>query len=98
MNLTALAPKWYVLHDGGPKSGLTFQCPHCLTQRLAVAFHPHGEQMMLEHEPEAHHLGPEWTLTGDDDFHSFEHVTLTPSVDASKFGHWHGWITNGEIT
>lgn len=24
-------------------------------------------------------------------------LTLTPSVDASKHGHWHGFITNGEI-
>ena len=24
-------------------------------------------------------------------------MTVTPSIDASKSGHWHGHITNGEI-
>lgn len=33
-----------------------------------------------------------WTRTGD----TFETLTLAPSADASKFGHWHGNITNGE--
>lgn len=36
-----------------------------------------------------------WTLHGDEDFRT---LTLTPSVDASKAGHWHGFITNGEIS
>lgn len=35
-----------------------------------------------------------WELNGVEDFHN---LTLTPSVDASKVGHWHGFITNGEI-
>jgi hypothetical protein len=33
-----------------------------------------------------------WRASGD----TFEAMTLTPSVDASKEGHWHGHITNGE--
>jgi hypothetical protein len=24
-------------------------------------------------------------------------LTVTPSIDASKSGHWHGHITNGEV-
>ncbi len=37
-----------------------------------------------------------WTRSGD----TFETLTLTPSVDAASHGvgHWHGFITNGEIT
>ncbi len=27
----------------------------------------------------------------------FETMTITPSIDASASGHWHGFITNGEI-
>jgi hypothetical protein len=35
-----------------------------------------------------------WTVAGGA---SFSDVTLTPSVDASQAGHWHGFITDGEI-
>jgi hypothetical protein len=34
-----------------------------------------------------------WQRTGDD----FEDLTLTPSIDASNSGHWHGFITGGQI-
>jgi hypothetical protein len=34
-----------------------------------------------------------WTRTGE----TFEALTLTPSVDASPAGHWHGFVTKGEI-
>lgn len=34
-----------------------------------------------------------WQRHGD----TFEAMTLMPSVDASASGHWHGFITNGEI-
>ena len=27
----------------------------------------------------------------------FDDCTVTPSIDASPAGHWHGFITNGEI-
>jgi Family of unknown function (DUF6527) len=32
-----------------------------------------------------------WVITGD-----FSNMTVTPSLDASASGHWHGSITNGE--
>lgn len=34
-----------------------------------------------------------WTRTGK----AFDALTITPSVDASASGHWHGFITNGQI-
>ena len=34
-----------------------------------------------------------WTRTGDD----FASMSVTPSLDASASGHWHGYITGGEI-
>lgn len=38
--------------------------------------------------------GVAWKWEGD----SFENLTVTPSIDASASGNWHGFITNGEIT
>lgn len=35
-----------------------------------------------------------WQRTGE----TFETLTLSPSVDVSKYGCWHGHIQNGEIT
>lgn len=94
MRLTELEPRWYVLEDGGPKVGLTFLCPHCKEQRIGVSFHHSGREAMEDQyikarSPSTDHI---WSLTGD----SFETMTLTPSVDASATGHWHGFITNGE--
>jgi hypothetical protein len=34
-----------------------------------------------------------WQASGE----TFDTLTLTPSVDVGGFGHWHGFITNGEI-
>ena len=34
-----------------------------------------------------------WKFAGND----FETLTVTPSIDASASGNWHGFITNGEI-
>lgn len=46
----------------------------------------------------AHHSGSSteyiWNLQGQEDF---ETLTLTPSIDASASGHWHGYIRNGQI-
>ena len=39
-----------------------------------------------------HPLG-NWHRTGE----TFETLSLSPSVDASAFGCWHGFITNGEV-
>lgn len=33
-----------------------------------------------------------WSAAGD----TFAELTLTPSIDASKAGHWHGFVTKGE--
>jgi hypothetical protein len=29
--------------------------------------------------------------------HNFDEISITPSLDASAAGHWHGFITAGEI-
>jgi hypothetical protein len=35
-----------------------------------------------------------WQRVGDD----FASMSITPSLDASASGHWHGFITNGNAT
>ena len=96
MKLTELNPHWYILEKDGPVIGLTLDCPHCKATRLAVPFH-HSDRAAMEdayilaHAPSTGHI---WTVTGD----SFENLSLSPSVDASNCGHWHGFITNGEAT
>lgn len=98
MKLTDLQPRWYVLEKGGPAIGLTFLCPHCRETRIGVAFHHHGAATMENQYILAHHGADDaehiWDLTGQDDFAS---LTLSPSIDASKSGHWHGYIVSGEI-
>lgn len=38
-----------------------------------------------------------WTVAGGIDAATFETMTVTPSLDGSAGGLWHGFITNGEI-
>jgi hypothetical protein len=98
MRLTELKPRWSGL-PGGIKDGVTFQCPHCGTQRLGIKFSPP--------------IDPEgwWpkiaqpTYAGMNVWHrqsgeTFDTLTITPSVNAKidVAGHWHGYITNGEVT
>lgn len=99
MKLTELNPRWYALQEGGPRVGLTFDCPHCRSRRLGVGFHHAASDLIADAEPETHGPGESrWVISGDQHTTSFESVSLTPSIDASKFGCWHGFITNGEIT
>ncbi len=107
MKLTELNPRWIV--SGDRRVGLTFDCPHCFSipdiqdtdiAKIGVYFkNPIGGGLPIETK----YL---WNRKGD----TFETMTLSPSVNASKAGqpletitirgkgHWHGWITNGEIT
>jgi Family of unknown function (DUF6527) len=95
MMLVDLAPRWYALEAGGPRVGFTFDCPHCRFQRLGVLFVHEGHEAIEEWYIRAQHdQGHLWTLNGQDDFGT---LTLTPSVDASASGHWHGWLTRGMV-
>ena len=98
MRLIDLKPRWYALEEGGPRVGLSFLCPHCMSQRLCVSFHHKGRELMDDTYIHAHHGGDErehiWNLDSAEDFNT---LTLSPSIDASKSGHWHGFIQGGEI-
>ena len=38
-----------------------------------------------------------WTIENGIENASFENLTVTPSIDGSKGGLWHGWIREGNI-
>lgn len=96
MKLTELEPHWIGIYGEDSagnhiakrtKLGVTFRCPDAgCDQRLGVLFAnpPDG----LPSLP-----GRAWQRTGD----TFDTLTLTPSVDVSACGHWHGFITNGDV-
>ena len=92
MKLTELEPRWWALNS--KRCGLTFLCPHCKTERLGIAFRHRGHEAIdeayLRVHGVKHHI---WTVEGDD----FACLTITPSIDASKVGHWHGFITGGVV-
>lgn len=107
MRLTDLAPHWMVLRDCGDVVGITFRCPHCppgergattyLGAWFATPIDRDGLSLDERGWPDFMAQHPErkfWARTGD----TFETLTLSPSVDASQHGHWHGFIANGEVT
>jgi hypothetical protein len=100
MRLTELNPRWTGSGEIGKSElivGVTFDCPHCRTQRLGVVFKnaidPHG---WIAKGVTRHRDKNEWDRKGD----TFDTLTLTPSIDTSQCdfqGHWHGYIENGEV-
>lgn len=108
MRLVDLEPRW-VAEFSAPddtKQGVSFLCPHCRARRLAIFFDlpicgaPPANLKQVHrdvHENDYladHHIGRVlWHREGD----SFETLTLTPSIDASAWGCWHGFITKGEV-
>jgi hypothetical protein len=97
MKLTDLEPRFFTVQPHAHPVGISFKCPHCPDsgQRLAIALHMDGTN--FDPDPENSQQLPTtetvWTITAGD---SFANLSLTPSVDASASGHWHGFITNGE--
>lgn len=77
--------------------GLSFECPHCVltnaspdtATRLAIAF-----SNPIDGEPPAAHM-KYWTRIGGT---TFADLSISPSIDASGTGHWHGELKNGEVT
>lgn len=103
MKLTDLEPRWACDADiviGGAKQhfedrhgmAISFECPCCRgtdrATRLAVWF-----ANPIDGFPPTDDADVLWKREGE----FFGTLTLTPSIDASKHGHWHGFITNGEI-
>lgn len=91
MRLTDLEPSWLIATEGRVGQGITFKCPHCLTQRVGIFFANPIDG--LEPAGPEYHPSPRWHRTGT----MFEDISISPSVDVSSSGHWHGFIINGEI-
>jgi hypothetical protein len=91
MKLTELDPGWIVEKPGRQGMGVSFMCPCCRDIHLAVWF-----ANPIDGGPPAHSdidPKPRWVRTGE----TFETLTVTPSIDASQSGHWHGYIRSGEL-
>ncbi len=96
MRLLDLEPRGFAVD--GFRCGFSFECPCCLGtgrgSRLAVVVHHKGhefeEDRLIKAKLPNEHI---WTIDGDD----FATLSVTPSIDASAHGHWHGFITQGVV-
>lgn len=94
MRLSTLDPHW-VGEWGRHGAAVSFQCPCCTgterATRLVVPFrNPIDGGAPMEG---LNSRGIFWGREGS----TFDTLTLTPSVDASGIGHWHGWVRAGEV-
>jgi len=100
MKLIELEPRW--IHP----NVFTFLCPHCRKWRLSCRNikMSHNEEWDLfekfygaEHNVMIVGCKPKcaWAFESGADFST---LSVRPSIDASASGHWHGFITNGEVT
>lgn len=98
MKLVELFPRW--IHP----NLFIFLCPHCKKDLLTcknIVMSSQEQQDLFEktygEDWPALIVGCKaemaWTFSSND----FSIISVTPSLDASKSGHWHGFITNGEI-
>jgi hypothetical protein len=102
LRLIDLDPAW--IDYKGERVAFVFRCPHCQAIWLSCTL----RQMSISDQCEAfidalREDGDDcvpceqtcaWKMSGGPDLDS---ITITPSLDASKSGHWHGHITNGAI-
>jgi hypothetical protein len=107
MRLADLEPRWIVgspLYDGINRTGMgvSFDCPLHREHRLAVFFanpidggppHRRTGEGWIPGTTEYPAHSPLWQRAGE----LLQSLTLTPSVDASGVGCWHGFIENGEV-
>ena len=98
MRLLDLAPRYFVRGNNSVPVGISFDCP-CRADcpsRLAIAIHLDGTNFDPDPDnPQQFETGETiWAITGGD---IFENISLSPSINASSSGHWHGFVTNGAI-
>lgn len=94
MRLIDFEPKW--VGYGTIIDGLTFLCPCCKGCRLSIRFRPpidkEGWWSKIVQPSYAGMLV--WDRVSGE---TFDDLTITPSINASSNGHWHGEITNGNL-
>jgi hypothetical protein len=105
VKLVELEPRW--IHP----NMFVFLCPHCreifltckniemmMHEQVAIFEREFGEDWANRVVPARE--GVAWSIAGYDPNNpgaAFQTGTVTPSIDASASGHWHGHITNGLI-
>jgi hypothetical protein len=98
VRLVELEPRWV------SPNVFCFKCPHCKEWLLTCKNIEMAMQAQFDLYEQVfgadwnEHVVPAkestcWAISGAD----FDQMTVTPSVDASASGHWHGHITDGEI-
>jgi hypothetical protein len=98
VRLVDLMPRW--IHP----NIFAFLCPHCRDVFLTcknVVLSTHEQCEITEQDPLGLHGvtvvlckdSCAWAIVGTD----FASMSVTPSLDASAAGHWHGNITAGAI-
>lgn len=103
MKLIELDPKW-IMKDG-ERVGFTFLSPtgkqgNTHWRQSCFPDSPSSrEQWDLFDDDDVQGCNPaaHWQIAGGIENATFETMTVTPSLDGSKGGLWHGFITNGEI-
>lgn len=96
MKLVDLNAWWF------SESTFAFLCPHCQAIWLTCTTVPTPRKEQNDAAAEAFGDRPYvlcnpktgWALKDGNRY--FETISVTPSLDASKAGHWHGFITNGQ--
>jgi hypothetical protein len=104
LKLIELDPRWFTFN--GERAGFIFKCPCCpnaptyLTCKNRILKISEQWDIVEKQFPDIDlsELVPAkelfaWQIVGDD----FNTLSVTPSIDASASGDWHGHITNGEI-
>ena len=95
MTLLDLEPKW--IND----NIFIFLCPHCKSIWISCkniiksAYDQYNLFMDLNLDKDVVPCKSDfcWVISCKE----FNNITVTPSIDASASGHWHGHITNGQI-
>lgn len=106
MRLTELDPRW--LTRDGVRVGFIFRSPtrQDRWQSCFEAAPPRREQWAMfraelgdgeNGDIQGCTEGCHWTVAGGMETADFATLTVTPSLDGSRGGNWHGFITAGEI-
>lgn len=90
LNPRGLGAKGYI-----GRVGISFDCPCCLNTDRAIRLAVYFISNVIDDHGKAIHLNDKaWNVFNPQDY---EAITISPSIDASKHGHWHGFIINGNI-
>ncbi len=108
MRLLDLEPRWILID--GKRVGFVFRSPIRADNFWQTCFpEPVGTNRRDQWDLAQEALGDDraviqgcnrehrWAIAGGIDTASFETITVTPSLDGSAGGGWHGHITNGDI-